>query len=72
MSVAVNTSPSVTLGVPAPLFQTSVLVLPVPAQRRFEVRADGQQFLMNIPVAGAAAIAPLTVIVNWQRVLEGR
>jgi hypothetical protein len=44
----------------------------VPAQRRYEVSADGQQFLMNVPIAGAVSLPPITVVVNWQRALDGR
>jgi hypothetical protein len=37
--------------------------------RRYGVSADGQRFLMNV-VSGASP--PITVIMNWQRALEGR
>jgi hypothetical protein len=51
--------------------QTPLMGLPVGPQRRYGVSRDGQRFLMNIPVDGAA-LAPITVTVNWQSVLQGR
>jgi len=45
--------------------------LPLGPQRRYDVSADGQRFLMNIPVGGVT-LAPITVIVNWQSALERR
>ena len=33
---------------------------------------SGGQILMNVPIAGAVALPPITVVVNWQRALDGR
>src|SRR5437879_1694834 len=45
MSVDVDTTPEFKLSVPKPLFQTALMNLPVPAQRRFGVSPDGQRFV---------------------------
>jgi hypothetical protein len=71
MPVSVDTTPELKLGVPRPLFQTALLNLPVPAQRRFGISPDGQRFLMNIPLH-ESTVAPLTVFVNWQSILKGK
>ena len=63
MAVDVEKAPTFRLGVPKPLFQTRLNMLGVPS-RRYGVSADGQRFLMNVPV-GADAAAPITVIMNW-------
>ena len=63
MAVDVEKAPTFRLGVPKPLFQTRLNMLGVPS-RRYGVSADGQRFLMNVPV-GADAVAPITVIMNW-------
>ena len=63
MTVDVETAPTFRLGVPKPLFQTRLNTLGVPS-RRYGVSADGQRFLMNVPV-GTDAVTPITVIMNW-------
>jgi hypothetical protein len=69
MSVSVDMGPELKLGVPKPLFQTSLMNLPVPAQRRFGVSPDGQRFIMSLPVPGST-VPPVTVSVNWSSMLK--
>ena len=45
--------------------------LPGGSTRRYNVSADGQRFLMNVPVGGET-LSPITVIVNWQSGLKNR
>ena len=68
MAVDVVTTPEFKLGVPKPLFQTALMNLPVPAQRRFGVSPDGQHFVMGIPMQGSS-VSPVTVSVNWSSAL---
>jgi hypothetical protein len=70
MSVAVTLAPEFRLGVAVPVFRTQLLSLPVAGSRRYGVSADGQRFLMN--VVGGTSLPPITVILNWQKALEGR
>jgi len=69
MSVSVDAGRDLKLGVPKALFQTSLLNLPVPAQRRFDVGPDGQRFIMSIPLPGST-VPPVTVSVNWASMLK--
>ena len=68
MAVEVEHTPAFRLGVPTPLFQTRLNLLTTPA-RRYGVSADGKRFLMNVPLGGDA-LAPITVILNWQTALK--
>jgi eukaryotic-like serine/threonine-protein kinase len=71
MSVDVTLAPAFALGVPRRLFNTQMTNLGLTAQRRYGVSADGQRFLINLPLAGVT-IEPITVTVNWQRLLKDR
>jgi Tol biopolymer transport system component len=68
MSMTVETKPEFRLDAPKAVFQTPLLHLSVDAQRRYAISADGQRFLMNVPV-GVGALAPITVVVNWSPAL---
>jgi hypothetical protein len=63
MAVDVEYTPTLRFGVPKVLFETRLSLLAGPS-RRYGVSADGQRFLMNVPV-GTDAVAPITVILNW-------
>jgi eukaryotic-like serine/threonine-protein kinase len=63
MSVGISAKPAFEAGVPKPLFQ-----LP-PGFIGGDVTADGQRFLIGVPVAQSAA-APFTVVMNWQTSLK--
>jgi hypothetical protein len=60
-------------GAPKPLFQTRLEFDPGyeinRAPRQYDVTADGQRFLLNQHVADAGD-APITVVVNWPKLLE--
>ena len=54
-------------GTPKVLFQTRI---DTGSQiRDYDVTPDGQRFLLNQSLAGAAD-APITIIVNWPRLLD--
>jgi serine/threonine protein kinase/Tol biopolymer transport system component len=55
------------LGPPRRLFQTRLIT--GTAFRNYDVTADGQRFLLNEPVADASDV-PITVIVNWPKLLQ--
>ena len=57
--------PSLTAGVPRPLFQTPILVSPLIDQ--YAVTGDGRQFILSTPVGQEE---PVTVLVNWTRRIE--
>lgn len=62
-------------GAPKPLFQTRLEAREGDGQtgdfalRQYDVTADGQRFLLNQHVADATD-APITVVVNWPKLLE--
>ena len=53
-------------GAPKPLFQTRLLPGPF---RDYDVARDGKRFLLNVPLADNEN-EPITVIVNWPKLLE--
>jgi len=60
-------------GIPKPLFQTRLEFDPseffANGRRQYDVTPDGQRFLLNQHVADATD-APITVVVNWPKLLE--
>jgi serine/threonine protein kinase/Tol biopolymer transport system component len=66
-AVSVQTSPSVVIGAPQPLFGTNLLMT---TYIHFEVTADGQRFLMSAPADQARERIGAAVVVNWPAVLE--
>jgi Tol biopolymer transport system component len=69
MSVPVKSSATFEVGIPQPLFQTSILSVIQPYQFFYTPSPDGQKFLMNVP-GGGAAQSPITVVLNWQAGLK--
>jgi Tol biopolymer transport system component len=59
MSVEIDTSRGPRAGTPKPLFQ-----LPEGAGFGWDVTADGERFLVNVPVIKSSSV-PLNVVVNW-------
>ena len=57
-------------GTPKPLFQNALGVRSETA-RQYDVTPDGQRFLLNqrLPDTGES---PITVVVNWPKLLEKR
>ncbi len=61
MAVDVNSGPVFDKGVPKPLFE---VLLETEARRsRYQVAANGQKFLVNLPLEPSSA--PVTVVTNW-------
>jgi Tol biopolymer transport system component len=59
MSVEIDTSRGLRAGTPRPLFQ-----LPEGTGFGWDVTADGERFLLNVPVIKSSAV-PLSVVVSW-------
>ena len=71
MSVLVNAGATFEAGVPKALFQTAFAGFPVGGYNHYAVSADGQRFLMNMPV-GRGYDSPITVVVNWLKTVTSR
>ena len=72
MSVAVTPGPELRLSEPRPLFATGAdAISRLGVGSAFDVTADGQRFLVRVPVA-LTGRSPITVILNWQSMLAGR
>ncbi len=54
-------------GTPKPLFQTQ---LPQTSTRDYDVTADGQRFLIDQPLASDQGEVPISVVVNWPKLLQ--
>jgi hypothetical protein len=59
MSVEIDSSSGLRAGTPRPLFQ-----LPQGTGLGWDVTADGERFLLNVPVIKSSSV-PLSVVVNW-------
>jgi eukaryotic-like serine/threonine-protein kinase len=65
MAVEVDTEPTFTpLGRPQALFKVALEVA------YFDVSADGERFLISVPVAAAATAPPYKVVLNWTATLQ--
>ena len=64
MSVEIDTSRGLRAGTPKPLFQ-----LPEGAGFGWDVTADGERFLVNVPVINSSSV-PLNVVMNWTEGLK--
>jgi hypothetical protein len=58
----------VRLGAPTALFK-SALTTVIPQVEQFRVSADGQRFVLLLPVDGGTQ-PPLRVVMNWPALLE--
>ena len=72
MAVDVGTGPKLALGVPHALFQTRLWELAQTSWRRFSVADNGQRFLINVAPADDDRRNRITVVVNWQRLLDDK
>ena len=73
MSVEVSTNPVFKAGVPKALFQTAIYMSGGPTRTvtRYDATADGKRFLINSRVVGRTAPpSPITVVLNWTRLLR--
>ena len=66
MAVDIRVDPKIESGVPRPLFATKLRVDPIRDQ--FAVTADGQRFLIQVPIAEGSP-TPITVAVDWATAL---
>jgi WD40 repeat protein len=64
MSVPIDTRNGLEAGVPKPLFR-----LPEGAGPGWDVSADGERFLLNVPVIKSSSV-PLTLVANWASALK--
>ena len=71
MAVSIKPGDAFEAGQPARLFSTT-LAAPArgPTSFRYDVAADGQRFLLNLPVIAPAADTkapeiPITAVINW-------
>jgi hypothetical protein len=62
MVVSLNIDSKIDSAVPRPLFNTGLSVDPIRDQ--FAATADGQRFLVQVPVVEGAP-TPISVLVNW-------
>jgi hypothetical protein len=67
MRVPVTTGASFDIGVPEAAFVTSIPL--VPSRNRYRLAPDGQHFLAITP-EGDQAKPPITVLLNWSRLLQ--
>ena len=80
MSVPVTGNLALPFGAPAPLFRPRLLNGPVPTvyfQPQYDVTADGQRFLLNVPAGqddNRSPITdnppPITIVLNWDAILK--
>ena len=67
MAVDIKAGATIDSGNPHVLFDTGLTVDPIRDQ--FAATADGQRFLVQLPVAEASP-APITVVLNWTAALR--
>lgn len=56
-------------GAPEDLFPTS-LGIAITYSREYDASADGKRFLLPVPALDMQADTPITVIINWPRLLD--
>jgi hypothetical protein len=69
MAVDVKPGPDLTFSAPHEMF-TEPNLLTDTRGVTYQPSTDGKQFLMLLPVGGAPAARPLTVVSNWQAALR--
>jgi hypothetical protein len=70
MAVEVKSAaPGLQVGIPKVLFEAR-LATAILGRNPYEVSADGQHFLMIVPVEETTTGTPMTVVVNWQAALK--
>jgi dipeptidyl aminopeptidase/acylaminoacyl peptidase len=67
MAATIDENGGFRVGVPAPLFDSHIQV--IAATSLYEVSADGQRFLLDVPER-AGGSEPLTVVLNWNAELK--
>jgi eukaryotic-like serine/threonine-protein kinase len=71
MSVDVTPGPAAEFSPPKILFE-SLLKQPVPNLRHFDVSSDGQRILLLLLRQAVDPMDPITVVVNWPRMLDAQ
>jgi Tol biopolymer transport system component len=72
MAVSVKLAPTFAYDIPVPLFATALTdPNPVTYPSQYDVSADGQRFLIKVPVDQANS-APINIILNWTAVLNNK
>jgi hypothetical protein len=66
MATAVQLGATFTAGTPRPLFDTQLSR--VPLRQTYEVSADGQQFLLQVPAERPGS--SINVVLNWPALLK--
>lgn len=64
MAVPISTSTRLQPGTPQPLFALTASVNNASYASQYDVTADGQKFLIKVPMEASTA-APITVVLNW-------
>jgi Tol biopolymer transport system component len=67
-AVAISGTTTLNVGTPVPLFSARILGGPstiVGFRAQYDVRADGERFLLNVPVDEDASSPAITVVLNW-------
>jgi eukaryotic-like serine/threonine-protein kinase len=70
MAVDVKPGPDLTFSAPHELFREPALVTEFRGGITYQPSVDGSQFLVLLPVGGAPAAPPLTVVTNWRAALH--
>jgi hypothetical protein len=68
MSVQISGTTTLEIGTPVPLFTARLLggaVLVTGFRPQYDVTANGQRFLLNVPVGEEASSPAITVVLNW-------
>ena len=68
MAVPISGTTTLDPGTPLPLFPARILGGPVPVtgfRAQYDVTANGQRFLLNVPVDEDASFPAITVVLNW-------
>ena len=68
MAVPISGTATLEVGTPVPLFNARLLGGPAIVtgfRAQYDVTADGQQFLLNVPVDETTDFPAITVVLNW-------
>ena len=72
MAVSISGDSAANVGTPHPLFEANFLNGPQVSagfRAQYEPSADGQRFLINVPIEGSVTV-PMTVVLNWREALK--
>jgi Tol biopolymer transport system component len=73
VAVPISSDTTLQVGPPVSLFKADLLGGPIsaiPWRSQYDVTADGQRLLLNVPIEDPTARAPITVITNWMATLK--